>query len=273
MLRLTPAGLEVAVARPLGYSDHFGLRRIAEDEARTDRLVAALKASGGSLALSWLNLGEYSTVTDREQHLEVERLIDRILPAVFPLDVAPLDVHKRELAGGPHPPQAELVVALGLVKKVPSLAASGIDFKMTAAGLFERLNDDSIIAAKNRLAGLTRMALEDLRTRHNNNPSARWREEEMTDTLTIMRVMAETFFPDRRRKIDDHTAIDFQHAVVPVAFCDAVLLDGATWDMVGRAQRKLPNVNMGRTFSGRGDGIDRFIDALAVPSSGGTRRG
>jgi hypothetical protein len=70
VLELTPAGLTVHVSRPIGYCDHFGLRRIAENGARAERLVAALKASGGSLALSWLNLGEYATVNDREQRLQ-----------------------------------------------------------------------------------------------------------------------------------------------------------------------------------------------------------
>src|SRR3989442_7447272 len=105
MLWFSPAGLHVAVARPMGYCDHFALRRISDDDARADRLVAAIKASGGSLALSWLNLGEFATVTDRAQRLRAECLIERILPAVFPLDAAPLDVHARQLADGPHPPQ------------------------------------------------------------------------------------------------------------------------------------------------------------------------
>jgi hypothetical protein len=39
-----------------------------------------------------------------------------------------------------------------------------------------------------------------------------------------------TFFPDERRVLTLNDAIDFLHAGVPVAFCDAVLLDGAAWD-------------------------------------------
>ena len=58
----------------MGYCDHFGLRRIAESEVRTERLAAALKARRGTLAVSWLNLGEYATVTSRETRLQVERL-------------------------------------------------------------------------------------------------------------------------------------------------------------------------------------------------------
>jgi hypothetical protein len=83
--------------------------------------TASLKASGGSLALSWLNRGEYATVTDREQRLQAERLIDRVLPAVFPLDVAPFEAHLRQIAAGPHPPHADEAVAIILTKTVESL--------------------------------------------------------------------------------------------------------------------------------------------------------
>jgi hypothetical protein len=58
-----------------------------------------------------------------------------------------------------------------------------------------------------------------------------------TTTLALTRAMAATFFPDRKRVINDNEALDWQHAVVSVAFCDFVLLDGATCDMVRRAQR------------------------------------
>ena len=74
MLELTAAGLVVRPASPMGYCNHFGLRRIAESEVRAERLAAALKARRGTLAVSWLNLGEYATVTSRETRLQVERL-------------------------------------------------------------------------------------------------------------------------------------------------------------------------------------------------------
>jgi len=61
--------------------------------------VDSLKIDGGTLAVSWLNLGEYATVTSRETRRQAERLLERIVPAVFPLDVDPGAVSKRELAG------------------------------------------------------------------------------------------------------------------------------------------------------------------------------
>jgi hypothetical protein len=52
MLELTPAGLVIRSVTPMGYCDHFGLRKFAEDEALGDRWADALKVGGGTLAVS-----------------------------------------------------------------------------------------------------------------------------------------------------------------------------------------------------------------------------
>jgi hypothetical protein len=145
---------------------------------------------------------------------------------------------------------------------------------ITSACVVEPLNHERLITSKERLARTTQAALEKLRSEYTNNPDFRrkvMRAEQSpttmsaTDTLALTLVMAATFLPDLRRPITLNDAIEFQHAIVPVTFCDAVLLDGATWDMVERVRRRLPHVKMAATFSGRGDGIDRFLERLATP--------
>jgi hypothetical protein len=85
-----------------------------------------------------------------------------------------------------------------------------------------------------------------------------------TRTRAISRTLAAMFFPDRSRNIKLNDAIDFLHAAIPTTFCDAVLLDGATWDLVERAQRKLQEagVVMATAFPGRGDGVEWFLAHL-----------
>ena len=268
---MTAAGLVIQTASPMGYCDHFALRRIAEDEALSARLVAVLKASAGTLAVSWLNLGEYATVTAREQRLEAERLLDRILPSVFPIDVDPSAVSKRQLAGAPYPHADPLFAALFVHKRELTISASGIDMWLSASGLFEPLNHPVLIGSKARLAKLTLEALDQRRQDYATKPefrklvsdAVRAPEQAATCTDAIVRTLAATFFPDERRVLTLNDAIDFLHAAVPVAFCDAVLLDGATWDAVERARRNLPGVKMAAAFSGRGDGVERFLAHLA----------
>ena len=48
--------------------------------------------------------------------------------------------------------------------------------------------------------------------------------------------MAATFSPNLRNPIKGNDVLDVLHLVVPVAHCEAVLLDGGAWDRVERAR-------------------------------------
>jgi hypothetical protein len=169
MLELTTAGLAIRRVSPMGYTDHFGLMRFAEDEALGDRLAEALKIGGGTLAVSWLNLGEYATVTSSETRLQAERLLARILPAVFPLDVDAGSVSKCELARRLDP-HVDAAFAKRFVRGRPSIAASGLNLRITGSGMFEPLNHDPLIRSKHRLAAATRVAPKKLRRQHTDDP-------------------------------------------------------------------------------------------------------
>jgi hypothetical protein len=85
-----------------------------------------------------------------------------------------------------------------------------------------------------------------------------------TRTRAITRSLAATFFPDYKRIIKPNDAIDFLHAAIPVAYCDFVLLDGDAVDRVERARQKFngKGIKMAAAFSGRRDGVDRFLARL-----------
>ena len=57
---------------PLVYLDHWALRRFSEDSDLGARLTGILRDRGGTLALSWLNLGEYAAVSDPKQRRAAE---------------------------------------------------------------------------------------------------------------------------------------------------------------------------------------------------------
>ena len=83
----------------------------------------------------------------------------------------------------------------------------------------------------------------------------------------IIRTLAATLFPDLKRAITTNDALDFLHAAVPITYCDVVLLDGGTADLVERARRKLKGVRMAAVFSGRLGGVERFLDYLETKPS------
>ena len=63
MLSLTTQGLQMQHVRPMAYLDHWAFRKLSINPALSSRLVKALRARSGTLALSWLNLGEYTNVS------------------------------------------------------------------------------------------------------------------------------------------------------------------------------------------------------------------
>src|SRR5438309_4108143 len=72
---------------PTVYLDHWALCQFSEEKPLAGRLTAALKARNGTLALSWLNLAEFTRMTREEQARNAENLLEGILPQVFFIDV------------------------------------------------------------------------------------------------------------------------------------------------------------------------------------------
>ena len=64
----TPSGpgLGIQPVAPMVYLDHWALRKFADDPELGSRFARAIRARGGTLALSWLNLGEFARVSDPE---------------------------------------------------------------------------------------------------------------------------------------------------------------------------------------------------------------
>jgi len=250
---------------PLVYLDHWALRRFSEDSDLGARLTGILRDRGGTLALSWLNLGEYAAVSDPKQRRAAEQFVEGILPAVFCVQVDLATVDKRERAQDPLP-HADPDLSLLFVRGREGLKT------ITATGLFE-VYDETLARTKDRLATIVQGRLEFLRRTHREDDSFRKAVmraydptaiQATTRTKAIVRSLAATFFPDPKRTIKPNDAIDFLHAAVPVTYCDVVLLDGGTADLVERARRKLngTGLRMATVFQGRGDGVERFLAHL-----------
>lgn len=267
-MTMTPGGLVMfhRPAVPMAYVDHCGLMTFAEGGELGRRLRTALHARNGTLAVSWLNFGEYATVTDVAQRLAVERFLDDLLPAIFCIDVD-LAVMDRERGGRPFPHADDALACLFLSDREATA------WPVTAAKLFEPLNCELLIRGKERLAAEGNPLLEALRVKYAANADFR-NEVAKADstpdtlapsrTLAIFRTLAATFLPDLRKPITENDVLDVLHAVIPTAYCDAVLLDSGTWDRVERARRKLTRVGVeiARAFPMRRDGVEGFLTYL-----------
>src|SRR5262249_18799841 len=139
---LTTQGLQMQHVRPMAYLDHWAFRRFSTNPALSSRLVKALRTRDGTLALSWLNLGEYAKVSIVASRQAAEKFVDDVLPSIFCIQVDLAAVDKREKAGDPLP-HADEDLAATLVDATRSL---------TAKGMFVQLHDAGLADTKDRLA-------------------------------------------------------------------------------------------------------------------------
>ncbi len=258
-------GLQTQHVSPMVYLDHWAFRLFSSDTALSSRFARALHDRGGTLVISWLNLGEYTNVSAVESRRAAEAFVDSVLPAVFCIDVDLAAVNKREQSGHPLP-HADEGVALTLLK------IRGSSIKFTAAGLFEPLFLPELAQTKDRLAAITQGRLQYLRQEYHRDPTfaraVRHAEHpdalaNTTRTRAVVRTLAATFFPDLKRAITPNDAIDFLHAAIPINYCDIMLLDGSMRDSVERARRRFADtgIRLASVFSGQG-GVSSFLDYL-----------
>jgi hypothetical protein len=256
---------------PIVYLDHWAFRLFSESQALSDRLTAALKQNNGTLALSWLNLAEFTKVTVEEQARKAETLIEKILPQIFFLEVDFFEVIGREddlLAGGnPIPPHADI----DLLKMFSQKKPNSLNL-FTAHDLF-RVLQGQVSARFDGLADTGVDRIEVLREKYASDPEFQLAVKRLPTgpsiqhgTRFILREFIRALIVDKGTKITRNQAIDLFHAVVPIAYCDFVLLDKYWEEQLDRVRLRFGKAGMSiptpKAFSGKADGVDKFLFEL-----------
>src|SRR5215510_10816675 len=88
-------GLLHTPTHPTVYLDHLGYGTFAEDGASAERFIRALKARGGTLMVSWVNVAEFAKASARTA-AAAEAFLERLLPNLGFLEGNPFTVIQRE---------------------------------------------------------------------------------------------------------------------------------------------------------------------------------
>ncbi|ESS69201.1 hypothetical protein MGMO_138c00390 [Methyloglobulus morosus KoM1] len=265
--------LEQVEKMPTVYLDHWALRHISTTEEIRTQFIKRMFDSGGTLMLSWLNLVEFTKVTDRSQTKAAEQLVDELLPNVFFMEIEPFKVIKREdelLAGGvPKPPHADI----DFLKTFDELNHNSLYPSFTAQSLFSAFHGSNIFSEFDNLADMIIGRIEAMRTEFDTDPGlqsiirrAPKGQFIQQGTRYILRELTRTFLVDRPLKISRNNAIDLLHSVVPVAYCDFVLLDAHWTGQVDKMRTRLAKANLNipvaRVFSKKSNGLNDLLYAL-----------
>jgi hypothetical protein len=257
---------------PTVYLDHWALRAFSEDQEWASRLTAALRDREGTLALSWANLAEFTKVTDQRQARLAETLIEANLARIFLLEVNPFTVIEREdqlLAGGPPvPPHGDPDFLGALVMLKPRALTL-----LTAHSLFNAVQRPGSAERTDSMADMFVSRLATMRDEIQVDSIFRAALRRPATTASIQRgtrfilqELVRALILDKGTKITRNDAFDFFHTVVPVAYCDFVLLDGYWETQIDRVRSRFqasdPSVPMAMVFSRRREGIERFVRQL-----------
>ena len=283
MIIESPGHREVQVpVSPVVYLDHWALGDISENQTLTDHLTAALKSRNGTLALSWLQLREFSKMTNEAQARDAENLIKDILPQIFFLEVhfdAVISREDEQLAC----PHRDEDLFEEFIKSQPRPRN-----QLTVRNLFKVMQEDRQGAQRHaKLAGAIVDCINVMRSKLATKQGRKDRDSFIKSALLefqpvikhsqgdwqiqrgtrfICYELIRSLFIDMQKTICQNDVDDIFHAVVPVAYCDFVLLDGHWKTQVERAHARLkkvvPSVSIARVFSRRANGLDQFLCEL-----------
>ena len=252
---------------PSVFLDHWALRIVSDNLALGERLRRVLEARKGTLVVSWANIAEFSALDQRAAR-QAEEFLDRQLPRLFFLDFNAFDVIRREselLAGGPPlPPHADLE------RLVVGLRPAGVR-PITCIGMLTEVSGQRL-KSTDRMKGMFVERTSSLRAEYLDDKEFRTLVDQSLrgqpaprGTSIILREVVAGLMRDKTSVITPNDGLDFFHTIVPVAYCDFVLLDGKWRDQVERVRTRLDRAGarfpLATVFSGA-EAIEKLIEGL-----------
>lgn len=256
---------------PTVYFDHWALMELSKNQELIQRFLKSLKNRNGTLALSWLNLLEYSKIKDKNQITDFETFMDQISPRLFFINSDPWEVVASEdkVVSGERQFSAwgdkELLKYFITMDK-PTNSLNPLDAKC----LLKNIN---IPELQNHLKILGNVFVEQvnlLKSEYNENEKLKKMVNKSPRASSILPAtrflipeLIGFFLKNEKKKLGINDGIDFFHAVVPLSYCNYVLLDGHWADQANKVNQRLLKAGqkepVAKAFSGRKDGLQKFI--------------
>ncbi len=260
---------------PSVYLDHWALRMASRDTDLGRRLAQAIERRSGTLVLSWANIGEFCNV-DHATAEEAESFIETNLPRLFfscfnPFTV--IEVERLAYAGqATGPPHADMNL-LGMM--MTELRSAGVA-PYTCRGMLTEVSGERSESMRQMMETFVEKTLS-LRERYLDDREFRTFVDrsprgtpEFRGTPIVLREFIAGLMRNEQLQLEPNDAMDFAHAVVPVAYCDYVLLDRRWRDQVDRLRTRLQRLGidfpLAQALSGE-DALERLIDLLNATSS------
>lgn len=245
------------------YLDHWALNDLALNPELSDKFISAMNSRGGTLRLSVANIAELSNQADYSQ---IQCILDMIrsIEDCGLINNDPREVIEKEniLISDPEAiievknPSAELdlISAHLLAKNFPStwhvsdILKSAID-EPSSKQLFK--NNDKFLADMRHLLEVGRNDPEYLRRSKSRFEKLKNRGPEYeTATRELFQLSLDFVMRNNNMKMAQYSEwSDIFHLIVPVAYCDIVMLDRRWIDFIKQTGFTYPHIAM--TYSKR----------------------
>lgn len=249
------ANLKQTVTAPSVYLDLCWLMDFAEDEGLRSRFVEMMKRRGGTLAVSWVLLLEFSKVASEATRDRVVRFLEEIgahLAFIQPLADLVVEGENRLLAippeqwdRGPHH-DMDFVKMATLCARPPRV--------LDVPALFSLMNDPAFVKQRAQMETVAIRAtqkLEDQRLRYRSDPAfAKTVDAPRTGdtrlphpTRYVIRELFQGLIRDEK-KMSVNDWIDLFHMEVAVSYLDFVLLDRSWAARAGQIRSRLEKAGL-----------------------------
>lgn len=254
---------------PAVYLDHWAIRRLSSDAPLGNRFISALKASGGSLVISHVNLAEITGPIDPKHAGEIAMFLEAVLPNIY---FAKFDVEKAiDQEKVPRDISIRLRAAPDIDLLFEVARQRPDDFQpFTIEGVIKVIAEH-----RNKLNAAWTDSNRELADQINNvrsNAETMKQAKNLKDhprhapTLAVMQELLRPIFLDETLVIGPNDAGDLRHAITSITYCDYVLLDGKWEDLYGRMVKRFSELNLqirvAKVFSERRQGLNLFLKEL-----------
>ncbi len=253
---------------PTVYFDHWAIRCFSDDSELQNRIVNAIKTKQGTFVLSNTNFGELARPSDRRNAEAAEAFLDRLMPNVYLTNNTDKAMETRSHAQDegdsmiPSPDSwtlkfvMEQSILAGIALSLRGIVSLAYSTRDDVLPVFDNVNRELQVALKTQKADpvfveKARRSIPDM-----NRPK----------TQVVMGELMREWILDANNPIAINDVVDWVHSIVPISYCDYVLLDGK-WEqrvqkMKTRFSKHRANIRLAKCFSKRDDGVSRFLDDI-----------
>lgn len=244
---------------PSVYLDNWALMDIACNKNTTDLFIKILKKHNGTLEFSGMNLLELSLIEDLTQIKAIEEFLDNIIPNLSFIDMIPQNVIDRENrilnAGEQIPPHWDP----NLLRFYATMYRDSLT-PLSAKGFFTHLRQSEIIDACRTFMQGFKNLVEEKRQIVKTNPEYQYAVSRIPSgkpmqraTRYIYQDIVNSLIRDNIDMGNSKNWCDFFHTVVPIAYCNFVLLD-RTWahkakEVIKRLRKTGQSAEMAKIFA------------------------